>query len=476
MRGLADPRQILCLVMGVVSCCLLGGCVDTDGDGVFDDLDNCVNVANADQADADGDGPGDACDNCPNVANAAQADGDGDGAGDDCDNCPTTANTDQADADGDNTGDRCEVVDLAVGDNPLGTTDASDRAWLYFDVFAGGDTQNPDVVLDNTTSGVDAPQSIVLAGDDLYVSNNGNDTVTIYRDYLTLTDNQAPDVTLGPVAGINLAAIAGPEQILVVEDRLFLVDRGDDQVLIFDNASAIAADVAPWRTLDNPGSGIDGPRCIAVANDVLYVANTDDDNVTIYNDVPTLINFNAPDVTLGATTSFLDATGAGTRTVDVFNNILYVTTGNSTLFVFSPADALVDDQAPDAVIGGPSSLLDSPWDMQLVNNILFVADANLTGASDFAGVLGFTPADALTIGQVPSIVLDPVQSGVRASQALGYAGGALFVAENDFWLASGADVEIFYNAAAIQSGQAGDIVLPAYLNFIRPASIAVQER
>jgi hypothetical protein len=34
---------------------------DTDGDRVPDTLDNCVNVANADQADGDGDGVGDAC-------------------------------------------------------------------------------------------------------------------------------------------------------------------------------------------------------------------------------------------------------------------------------------------------------------------------------------------------------------------------------------------------------------------------------
>ena len=43
--------------------------VDTDGDGVPDNIDNCPTVANANQADADGDGVGDACDNCVNIAN-----------------------------------------------------------------------------------------------------------------------------------------------------------------------------------------------------------------------------------------------------------------------------------------------------------------------------------------------------------------------------------------------------------------------
>ncbi|MGE5186635.1 MAG: choice-of-anchor K domain-containing protein [Acidobacteriota bacterium] len=59
-------------------------CVDSDGDGVCDEVDNCPSVANADQLDTDGDGVGDACDNCPTTPNPDQADSNGNGIGDAC--------------------------------------------------------------------------------------------------------------------------------------------------------------------------------------------------------------------------------------------------------------------------------------------------------------------------------------------------------------------------------------------------------
>ena len=90
-------------------------CDDSDADGVCDDVDNCVGIANADQADADADGVGDVCDNCPATANTDQADGDGDGFGDVCDNCVADANADQADADADGAGDVCDSCPAVAG-------------------------------------------------------------------------------------------------------------------------------------------------------------------------------------------------------------------------------------------------------------------------------------------------------------------------------------------------------------------------
>jgi hypothetical protein len=64
--------------------------VDTDGDNVFDDTDNCLAMTNVDQHDEDGDGYGDVCDNCPSVPNTSQAHaGDSDAVGDACDPRPT---------------------------------------------------------------------------------------------------------------------------------------------------------------------------------------------------------------------------------------------------------------------------------------------------------------------------------------------------------------------------------------------------
>ena len=82
--------------------------VDSDDDGVGDVCDNCPAVANQGQSDVDADRVGDICDNCLFVANLTQADGDGDTFGDVCDNCPAVFNPTQADRDGDNFGDHCD--------------------------------------------------------------------------------------------------------------------------------------------------------------------------------------------------------------------------------------------------------------------------------------------------------------------------------------------------------------------------------
>lgn len=93
------PLGQLCVAHDGIETCELGDDVtdagvlpdagDLDGDGVVDSVDNCVAVANPDQADEDLDRVGDVCDPCPPVPD--NGDADGDGVGDACDPNPGTS-------------------------------------------------------------------------------------------------------------------------------------------------------------------------------------------------------------------------------------------------------------------------------------------------------------------------------------------------------------------------------------------------
>ena len=78
---------------------------DVDGDGITNDVDNCADVANADQPDIDGDGIGDACD----------TDADGDGLPNTSDAFPLVSIEGYTDTDGDGRPDDCNAACVNAG-------------------------------------------------------------------------------------------------------------------------------------------------------------------------------------------------------------------------------------------------------------------------------------------------------------------------------------------------------------------------
>jgi hypothetical protein len=101
--------------------------VDTDGDGVRDEIDNCIDVPNVLQEESDGDALGDACDACPGVLSDSNHDEDDDGRPDGCDGCPWLDDFAlDSDRDLDGVGDACDY-------------DSHATARLYFEPFVSLD-------------------------------------------------------------------------------------------------------------------------------------------------------------------------------------------------------------------------------------------------------------------------------------------------------------------------------------------------
>jgi hypothetical protein len=66
VNGQATWDEVIAIYQNYVN---QGSMIDSDGDGIDDDYDNCPSVANADQTDSDGDGIGDACETTGGIIN-----------------------------------------------------------------------------------------------------------------------------------------------------------------------------------------------------------------------------------------------------------------------------------------------------------------------------------------------------------------------------------------------------------------------
>jgi hypothetical protein len=158
---------------------------DGDEDGVTNDLDNCQDVANADQADLDQDGEGDACDadidgdavsNADETAQGTspdEADSDGDGVLDGEDALPLDA-SESSDRDGDGTGDNAD----AFPDDSAETQDSdNDGVGDVRDAFDEDPTEFEDTDGDGVGDNTD-----VFPDDPTEFQDSDNDGVGDVRD------------------------------------------------------------------------------------------------------------------------------------------------------------------------------------------------------------------------------------------------------------------------------------------------------
>ena len=250
--------------------------LDSDGDGVNDDADNCPAIANADQADLDGDGLGDACDSDRDgdgVDNGSDVfpddptesvDTDGDGVGDNADAFPNDP-TETTDTDGDGVGDNADAFPNdpsetsdndsdGIGDNADtdddndGQSDADEQACGSDPLSAA--SVSPDFDGDNRPDCVDA--------------DDDNDGVADVDDKYpfdpTRSENSAPvieainlptgpiDINAQPVAGVS-ADFSDPDEI---DTHTCTVDFGDGSGPVAGTISGMTC-LAPDHTYTSAG-------------------------------------------------------------------------------------------------------------------------------------------------------------------------------------------------------------------------------
>ena len=184
--------------------------IDSDGDGILDDEDNCPAVSNEDQTDTDSDGEGDACD----------SDDDDDGVADEDDAYPLDATRSV-----DETPPEISVSDFAVEAK-----------------FPAGINLTPPVYRDHVTVSDDADpaERIAISTSPLSPLGLGGHTVTF-----TATDragNSATATAVVTVVDSTPPVIHAPDTVTI---NVFTTDAG-----VFVPATLIAKD-STWRYLDD---------------------------------------------------------------------------------------------------------------------------------------------------------------------------------------------------------------------------------
>ncbi|PXY75347.1 MAG: hypothetical protein CXX80_05075 [Methanobacteriota archaeon] len=300
------------------------GCedIDTDGDGLVDQLDNCANISNLDQADLDGDGIGDVCDD----------DIDGDGIDNDVDSCPQGLHGWVSGIDNDNDADGCRDDSEDNDDDNDGIPDLTD------DCPDGATDWTADIATDHDSDGC-------------------KDSVEDDDDDADGYDDQDDSCPLGEVG------IAGPGQDL---DQDGCNDLSEDDDV--DNDGVLnGADNCPGTPI---GSDVDTNGCAA--------SQRDGDNDGVYDDADQCANTPAltPVDVLGCTKDVSPGTdgdddsqtsgsddevaGDGGITED---NLMYIVAGIVALLVVAaaavawlgsktPAPRPTGKTQPDAFVGG----------------------------------------------------------------------------------------------------------------------------
>ena len=373
------------------------------------------------------------------------------------DNCRQHKNADQADSDDDGIGNVCENIDVVLSDSSI------DRVFIFKNVLGvdreSGALVTPDLILGDPNTGhyeddFGKPTDIYVGNNILIVGDANSSRVHIYRDYANLTNNQKADVLLTNYNG------SGVDNVRIASDGtdLYVSERNDNEVTIFRDISTLASGDSPDVTI----SGLNSPRGIALYNNRLFIANSEDDNILVYNNASSLtgsLDDTDADVTIQNDNNNGPLVGDRPIRVSVIDGRLYVMSRDASQFdndgrlaVYNDQSTLVDDQDPDVVLGRAPSFppqTDNPHSVALLGDNLFLGNKD-------AGINVFNSSSSMgELGSIPSFMLSE-DSAIDGS--LGLAGNA----STDILIAPSTDYDIaglYFSGSKMVSERDPDVLL-----------------
>ena len=346
-------------------------------------------------------------------------------------------------------------------------------------------------------AGLNYPGGVAVdAAGRLFVADTSNHRVLRFDNAAALPAGAAANAVLGQAdfastaAGLASTRMKIPQQLAVEsvaggQTRLWVADRGNNRVLRFENAAALANGAAASGVLGQVAMDSDGgaqppvnsfqfqyPNGLAVHNGTLWVADAGRDRVLRFPAAASLLNGSSAAGVLGQT-DFVSSTAAGGAaglsapaglTVES-NGRLWIADNRRALFHNNAAaktnGAPADGAAGSGLHDGDPARTVDPDGMALdpATGRLFVSDPPRHR------VLRFANEAALATGAAAEAVFGQLafdgKVAATTETGMNFPTGLCFDGAGRLWVADTGNNRVlaFFGAATLRSGAAADIVL-----------------